>query len=107
MIAPSKWISEELVKSGTIKSESVHVISNTLGPNWNPANYSYRRNPRAQKVTVGVASMSVDSYVKAGEIISQLKNSQELKKLGFSFIFLNEFEESTQQVSFWEKIDVI
>jgi glycosyltransferase involved in cell wall biosynthesis len=107
LIAPSKWISREIQNTKIFDPKSIFQISNTLGPNWNNSKYHYDFDPTKKSYLIGIATMSLDSFVKAGDIISQITNSLHANKNNFEFIFLKNinFEESFH--NFWSKIDAL
>ena len=107
LIAPSKWISREIQNTKIYDPKKIFQIPNTLGPDWNNSKYQYKFDPTKKRYLVGIATMSLDSFVKAGDIISQITNSPQANENNFEFIFLKNinFEESFH--NFWSKIDVL
>lgn len=107
IISPSRWLQAEIKNSGIFLSEKTMFIPNTLGPNWNKDGNKKKRSNRKENILIGIASMNTDSYVKAGDIVTELMDSSELRNKGFEFLVLNKIAESDQQKLFWERIDCL
>jgi glycosyltransferase involved in cell wall biosynthesis len=107
LIAPSKWISREIQNTKIYDPKRIFQIPNTLGPDWNDSKFKYEFDPTKKRYLVGIAAMSLDSFVKAGDIISQITNSLQANENNFEFIFLKNINFEDGFHNFWSKIDVL
>jgi glycosyltransferase involved in cell wall biosynthesis len=86
----------------------IHHISNVLGPSWNPENYYYHSNStNEQVITVGVASNTRSSYLKASELVEELRARSISESRRYRVIFLSDPEFRQSQSLFWESIDFL
>jgi glycosyltransferase involved in cell wall biosynthesis len=104
IVSPSNWIQGEIKSSGIFRVDKMEIIPNTLGPKWNDNLFVERKVVTDRKVTIGIASMSTTSYVKAGDIVAELLDSEEIKNIGFEFLILNQIPQQDQFRKFWQEI---
>lgn len=107
LVSPSNWIQKEIDSANVFEAKKNVKIQNTLGPNWNHQNYSRAKKTDDASLTIGIASMSTSSFVKAGDVVSSILNSPSIKNNGFDFLFLNQIPESQHFENFWMKIDCL
>lgn len=107
LIAPSRWILREIQKTKIYDPKRIFQIPNTLGPDWNNSKYQYKFDPTKKRYLVGIATMSLNSFVKAGDIISEIINSSQVNDNNFEFIFLKNINFEDSFHNFWSKIDVL
>jgi len=107
VIAPSNWIANQIEMSSTYESNKIVRISNFLGLEW--THKSHTNNPTVSSRTylIGVASMSKNSYIKAGDVVKCLVNLEEVSRNNFEIIFLSEIESERALPNFWRKIDAL
>ncbi len=107
VVSPSNWIQKEINSADIFDAKKNVKIQNTLGPNWNHQKYSRAKKTDSTSLTIGIASMSTSSFVKAGDVVSSILNSPSIKNNGFDFLFLNQIPESQHFENFWMKIDCL
>jgi hypothetical protein len=107
VIAPSSWIASEIRSGSAYESNKIVKISNFLGSEWAKESHIQKKVGPKKTYLVGVASMSNDSYAKAGDVVKSLINSEEVSKNSFKFVFLNEIESENAFPVFWKKIDTL
>lgn len=107
VIAPSSWIANEIEMSSTYESNKVVKISNFLGLEWTQKSHSNNPTVSSRTYLIGVASMSKNSYIKAGDVVNCLVNSEEVSRNNFEIIFLSEIESENALPNFWRKIDAL
>ena len=107
-IAPSKWIKEEALSSLLLRNQRVVFIPNTLGPKVESMRYQLY-TPRSSKsvLKIGIASMDNSSYVKGGDLISEVESEVASKNLQVKMIYLSQIESKHSQKDFWGKIDYL
>jgi hypothetical protein len=66
-----------------------------------------RKVATGKKILIGIASMSTTSYVKAGDIVAELLNSEEIRNIGIEFLILNQIPQQDQFKKFWQEIDCL
>lgn len=107
VIAPSDWIASEIRNGSVYESNRIVKISNFLGSEWAKESRIHKKGGSKRTYLIGVASMSNDSYTKAGDVVKSLVNSKEVSKNNFRVIFLNEIEAENAFPVFWKKIDAL
>lgn len=108
-IAPSNWILAEARKSSLLQRSDIVYISNTLGPvNSIASQKLHEKIMSSKKTRVGIASMDSKSYIKGGDITSQISELCKSQNLSFEFVFMNNFEQTTTgKLQFWQAIDFL
>jgi glycosyltransferase involved in cell wall biosynthesis len=108
LIAPSRWMTESSAvysKSGNVK---IQHIPNVLGPFWNSQRYSYTSKEKiCEVVTVGVASNTHNSYVKASDIVNQLRKESDDNSKSYKMVFLSDHSYRSKHSVFWGEIDYL
>jgi glycosyltransferase involved in cell wall biosynthesis len=108
-IAPSNWILTEARKSSLLQRSNTVYIPNTLGPvNSIAGQWHHEKNMSSKKTRVGIASMDSKSYIKGGDITSQVSELCKSQSLSFEFVFMNDFEQTDRgKLQFWQAIDFL
>lgn len=107
LIAPSKWMRDQAIKSRLISSNRVRFIPNTLGTGLSSKNQNLKAPTDPKVFKLGIASMDVDSYIKGGDIVKQLVNEVTESRLPFEFVKMNDFEGNFGTEKFWGTIDCL
>ncbi len=102
-IAPSNWITNEIISSGICDPSLVKKISNV-----NPKlDFSFAEKvEKRDLLTIGVASVHPYSYIKGGELIRELEKYLVSNNLNIKIEFLKNFSASAHK-DFWECIDFL
>lgn len=107
-IAPSQWLKEEAVSSRLLKDQSVVFIPNTLGIPID--NIAFPRNNVAKSqsaLKIGIASMDKSSYIKGGDITSDIEAEIASSGLQIEMLYLSQIEDEDSKKEFWDKIDYL
>lgn len=107
-ISPSKWLAEEALKSSLLQKERIFVIQNSLGRAKNLPTLDERFQNTTTKnpiIRLGVASQNPNSFIKGGDLIKELDESQ-LFKNHFRFSFMTHFRKDSKY-EFWNGIDFL
>ena len=108
LIAPSIWMTKSTPSLLNNSLVSMTHIPNVLGPLWNTEQYSYSPLGRSGGViTVGVASNTQNSYVKASELVEQLRRESENKLKSYRIIYLSDPPYHLKHSDFWREIDYL
>ncbi len=107
IVSPSNWIQEEIRNSGIFRIDKMEIIPNALGPKWNDNFFVKTKVATEEKILIGIASMSTTSYVKAGDIVAEILNSEEIRNIGIEFLILNQIPQQDQFKNFWQEIDCL
>ena len=107
-IAPSKWIMQEALSSRLLKNQRVVFIPNTLGI---PVESMFPPRNRSEEILsvikIGIASMDISSYIKGGDITSEIEAEIAIQGLKIDLIYLNKIEVQNSKKEFWDKIDYL
>ena len=108
-IAPSQWLKNEALSSLLLKNKKVVFIPNTLGSHALPENYVNKSSGDAQCVLkIGIASMDKSSYIKGGDITSEIEDEIAEKNLQIKLIYLSQIKDRENSKSkFWDQIDYL
>ena len=107
IISPSMWVQNEVRRAGIFHDNKLISIPNTLGPQWNRGQYVKNNVEGDKKVLIGIASMSTTSFVKAGDVVTKILNSQRIKENQIEFLVLNQIPDQDQFKKFWQEIDCL
>jgi len=108
LIAPSLWMSQSTPSLSRFGIANIVHIPNVLGPFWNNEQYSYSpRGRSAGIITVGVASNTQNSYVKASELVEQLRKESQDASKNYRIIFLSDPQYRSAHSNFWKEIDYL
>ena len=110
LIAPSRWLRDKALSSSLISQLPVIFIPNTLGSNINYSVPLKQREILRQDsiIKIGIASMSKHSYIKGGDITSNLHKLVLERKLPIEIIYLSDFTNRENLTSdFWSQIDYL
>ena len=101
------WVQNEVRSAGIFHDNKLFFIPNTLGPQWNHGQYVKSNVEGDKKVLIGIASMSTTSFVKAGDVVTKILNSQTIKENQIEFLMLNQIPDQDQFKEFWQEIDCL
>jgi glycosyltransferase involved in cell wall biosynthesis len=107
LIAPSKWMRDQAIKSRLLPSNRVRFIPNTLGTSFSSISQNMKTAGDSKVFKLGIASMDVDSYIKGGDIVKQLVTEVAESQLPFEFVKMKDFEGDNGTEKFWESIDCL
>jgi glycosyltransferase involved in cell wall biosynthesis len=107
LIAPSKWMRDQAIKSRLLPSSRVRFIPNTLGTNFTAKSRNMKKAGDSKVFKLGIASMDVDSYIKGGDIVKQLVTEVTESQIPFEFVKMKDFEGDIGTEKFWESIDCL
>lgn len=107
LIAPSKWMNDQVLLAQLVASNRVRVIPNTLGTDFTSKIQSKRISKDTGKFKLGIASMDLHSYIKGGDIVKQLAIEVEESQLPLEFVKMKDFEGHIGAEKFWETIDCL
>jgi len=107
LIAPSKWMRDQAIKSRLVPPNRVRFIPNTLGTDFSSKSQKVKTAGDSEVFKLGIASMDVDSYIKGGDIVKQLVTEVTESQLPFEFVKMKDFEANTGAEKFWESIDCL
>jgi glycosyltransferase involved in cell wall biosynthesis len=108
LIAPSKWMLEQAKKSTLVGSSRIHFVPNTLDVLPKSRVKSRVNKAPSGVLEIGIASMNKDSYIKGGDIITDLESKIAGQKLPINLTFLSDESVQMNPVGlFWDKIDYL
>jgi hypothetical protein len=107
IIAPSKWMKEQVIASNIVPAEQVRFIPNTLGPEFSVTPNLLKKPSQSGKYIIGIASMDTNSFIKGGDLVNNLRSESREKQLPISFVNLRDLKGSTKLLNFWESIDCL
>jgi glycosyltransferase involved in cell wall biosynthesis len=108
-IAPSQWLMNEALSSILLKNKKVVFIPNTLGDLAVYENSIEVSAGNAQSVLkIGIASMDKSSYIKGGDITSEIEAEISARKLQIKLIYLSQItNQENPKGEFWDQIDYL
>jgi len=109
-ITPSNWLYLEALSSNLLSASNITCIPNTLGTDSGTSQIvSMRNKPRVNDtLSIGIASMARGSYIKGGDITSEIETLTKSQNLPFRFIYLSDPEiQKDSAMRFWAKIDYL
>jgi glycosyltransferase involved in cell wall biosynthesis len=108
-IAPSKWLRDEGLASLLLKDSKVVFIPNTLGITTLPENLRKISSGESQSLLkIGIASMDKSSYIKGGDITSEIEAGIAANNLKIEMIYLSQIKNQENSKSeFWDQIDYL
>ena len=107
-IAPSQWLKQEALSSRLLKNQKVVFIPNTLGIPIESASSPRGKSEESHSVTkIGIASMDTSSYIKGGDITSEIEAEIASNCLQIEMIYLSQIEAQNSKEEFWDKIDYL
>lgn len=107
LIAPSRWMRDQVMRAQLVTSNQVRFIPNTLGTDFNSKNQKRKIFRDTGIFKLGIASMDLHSYIKGGDIVKQLANEVTERRLPLEFVKMKDFEGVTGAERFWESIDCL
>ena len=104
-ISPSNWLDSEAKNSHLLHNQNTVFIPNTLGIlKDSPREFALRSG--SDTLNIGIASMEPNSYIKGGDITSEIETLTKSQNLPFRFIYLSDPEiQKDSAMRFWAKID--
>ena len=107
-IAPSQWLKNEALSSRLLKDQNVVFIPNTLGIPIDDMTYPRDNVAESQSVLkIGIASMDKSSYIKGGDITSDIEAEIASNGLPIEILYLSQIEDEDSKKEFWDKIDYL
>ena len=108
-IAPSKWLKDEALSSLLLKNKRVVFISNTLGILTKPEESVKKSSSKTRTVLkIGIASMEKSTYIKGGDISSEIEARIAARNLPIKMIYLSQIKDQEDfKNEFWGKIDYL
>jgi glycosyltransferase involved in cell wall biosynthesis len=108
-IAPSQWIKSEAQSSILLKNKRVIFIPNTLGVSAGGSENKIKEPGDSPSVLkVGVASMDKSSYIKGGDITSEVEMALSTNNMGVEIVYLSDLKNKTNaKFEFWDQIDYL
>lgn len=108
LIAPSKWMQIQSQKSKLVGRNKIHFVPNTLNFPPRQENKAISTESHSEVIKVGIASMNQNSYIKGGDLISELSSEISRLQLPILLVFLSDVEVQTNpEKLFWNIIDVL
>ena len=108
LVAPSVWMTQSTLALARESSTKIAHVPNVLGPLWNPEQYSYSPVGRSgETVTIGVASNTQNSFVKASELVEQLRRESLGRTKNYRIIYLSDPNYHLNHSVFWREIDYL
>jgi len=110
IITPSKWMKNELTKTGIIAPSNIHVLENVFPDYVNQTNTNFieQQMESTRKIRIGVASMDPEIFVKAGDIYKELVEYIKRHTIEIEIIELREPRFKELGVDrFWTEIDML
>jgi glycosyltransferase involved in cell wall biosynthesis len=108
-IAPSQWLKNEALSSLLLKNKRVVFIPNTLGIPTLSEKYINKSSSDTKGVLkIGIASMDKSSYIKGGDITSEIEAEIAGRNLQIEFIYLSQIKiQENSKSKFWDQIDYL
>ncbi len=108
-IAPSQWLKNEALSSLLLKNKRVIFIPNTLGIPALPENSIKKSSGDSQSVLkIGIASMDKSSYIKGGDITSEIEAEIAGRNLQIELIYFSQIKnQENSKRDFWDQIDYL
>jgi glycosyltransferase involved in cell wall biosynthesis len=107
-IAPSKWIEAQARESSLLKNSTIVCVPNSLHDFYRTKVQAKIQSGLVQnslKIKVGIASKDPKSYIKGGDLVSEIGANQTFNE-SYELIFLADFELDSKD-TFWEVIDLL
>lgn len=108
VIAPSRWMLDQGMRSSLLSSSRFHHIENTL-PLPIPIQESFKQssNTRDKFAIFGVASMDPFSRIKGGKFLLSLLSKIDKFQIPARVLFMRDVTQSNIEKDFWNKIDFL
>jgi glycosyltransferase involved in cell wall biosynthesis len=106
LVAPSRWLLDEMSKSPITQRIPARYIPNTLGVNFLLQNF--KNSPDRigkRKIRIGVAGSAPEMLIKGGDLISELTSAIKIEDIPWEIVFLQDYFENT--INFWNSIDCL
>ena len=106
LVAPSRWLLDEMSKSPITQRIPARYIPNTLGVNFLLQNF--KNSPDRigkRKIRIGVAGSAPEILIKVGDLISELTSAIKIEDIPWEIVFLQDYFENT--INFWNSIDCL
>ncbi len=107
LIAPSKWIHEQVIRSQIVPPEQIRFVPNTLGPDFSTGLESRKKPSKSGSYILGIASMDTNSFIKGGDFINKLRIESIQSQLPLKYESMNEFVGEHSASDFWSSIDCL
>ena len=107
LIAPSKWMSDQVMRAQLVTANRVRFIPNTLGTDFTSKIQYKRISKNTGKFKLGIASMDLHSYIKGGDIVKKLAIEVAGSRLPLEFVIMKDFEGHLGAEKFWGTIDCL
>ena len=107
LIAPSKWMRDQVIQAKLVTSNRVRFIPNSLGTDFTSQVQNRKIFKDAGIFKLGIASMDLHSYIKGGDIIKKLAAEVTESRLPLEFVKMRDFEGDIGPEKFWESIDCL
>ena len=107
LIAPSRWMKDQVVKSQVVNSGRVRFIPNSLGTEFSSSNRRQRTPDNTPRFKLGIASMDLNSYIKGGDLVHNLAKEAADKNLPLDFVRLKDFKGELDNRDFWNLVDCL
>lgn len=110
---PSNWIASTARKSKILKGNKIVVIPNIYSHELASAAcdyyafYNFNKDKISQKLIVGIANASKESYVKGSDLVNQLILDVVKMKIDVSFLYLADVSKNNVVTDFWQSIDYL
>jgi len=107
VIAPSRWMQEQVTNSQIVPPGQIRFIPNSLGPEFT-SRLEVRKNPsQSGKYTLGIASMEINSFIKGGDLVDKVKIESKENQLPLEYINMKDFKGENAVKNFWGSIDCL
>lgn len=107
-VTPSKWLYDTAKNSFVLKHANLHLIGNHLH-NSNSNNFKIQNKRKRQtEIRIGVASVHPYSFVKGGELLTQLETYIETHGIPVKIVYMRDYlKMGFKPQYFWREIDLL
>ena len=107
IIAPSKWMHEQAIKSQIVPPEQIKFVPNTLGPDFSSGLEVRKKPSKSGNYVLGIASMDTNSFIKGGDFVNKLRIDSIKSQTPLKYESMNEFVGEQSADNFWSSIDCL
>jgi len=107
VIAPSRWMQDQVIKSQIVPPAQIRYVPNSLGPNFSSGLVARKSPSKSGKYILGIASMDTNSYIKGGDLVDKLKVESKKNQLPLEYVSMRDYEGENLVENFWGSIDCL
>jgi glycosyltransferase involved in cell wall biosynthesis len=107
VIAPSRWMQDQVIKSQIVPPAQIRYVPNSLGPNFSSGLVARKSPSKSGKYILGIASMDTNSFIKGGDLVDKLRIESKKNQLPLEYVSMRDYEGENVEENFWGSIDCL